>query len=105
MKDYYFKTTKIELIWVIVPLSVFSEMRMQSLECMAACSSTGIQSIGEFDRFLCGGLQSELFEIDATENWGQIVRTIDVGRTGCVCVEPFAFGLCAANTQGQVNIT
>ncbi|BHF75220.1 poly(A)-specific ribonuclease [Sparganum proliferum] len=92
-------------------LGFATDPSMQAMECMAACSSTntGLGGLGgddyaDFDRFFCGGLQNQLLELDGRGQWGQVVRSINVGDAGCVILEPFALGLCAANTCGQVKI-
>lgn len=84
--------------------------KMQALECMTACRgmpcATSPNDSADFDRFFCGGLQPEVFELDAVggANWGSLIRTIHVGNEGAVSLKPFAFGLCAANTTGQVCV-
>ncbi|VDD74077.1 unnamed protein product [Mesocestoides corti] len=92
------------------PIGFSTMAQMQSLECMAACRAVPVANMAfdasDFDRFFCGGLQSELLEVDASSgaNWGSLIRTIDVGPDGSVIIQPFAFGLCAGNTKGQVKV-
>ncbi|KAH9281645.1 PAB-dependent poly(A)-specific ribonuclease subunit PAN2 [Echinococcus granulosus] len=92
------------------PVGYSTTEKMQALECMVACRgtpcATSPSDSADFDRFFCGGLQPEVFELDAVSgaNWGSLIRTIHVGNEGAVSLKPFAFGLCAANTTGQVKI-
>lgn len=82
---------------------------MQAMECVAVCRNTPCPNTpnfsSDFDRFFCGGLQPEVFELDATTgpNWGSVIRSINVGKNGAVNLKPFAFGICAADTAGQVS--
>ncbi|KAL5965332.1 PAN2-PAN3 deadenylation complex catalytic subunit PAN2 [Taenia solium] len=92
------------------PVGYSTTEKMQALECMTACRgmscATSSNDSADFDRFFCGGLQPEVFELDAVSgaNWGSLIRTIHVGNEGAVSLKPFAFGLCAASTTGQVKI-
>ncbi|CAH8636808.1 unnamed protein product [Heterobilharzia americana] len=94
------------------PLASAVHKFMLELECLAVTGPTGafpgpsIRSggAGSFSRFFLGGLQPTLLEVDATERWGEVISTIDVGIGGSVVLRPFSGGLCAGNTNGKVMI-
>ncbi|VDP96737.1 unnamed protein product [Trichobilharzia regenti] len=85
---------------------------MLELECLAVTGPTGslpgssirAGGVASFARFFLGGLQPTLLEVDATERWGEIISTVDVGIGGSVVLRPFSGGLCAANTNGKVRL-
>nr|CAH8851378.1 unnamed protein product [Trichobilharzia regenti]CAH8872140.1 unnamed protein product [Trichobilharzia regenti] len=94
------------------PLASAVDKLMLELECLAVTGPTGslpgssirAGGVASFARFFLGGLQPTLLEVDATERWGEIISTVDVGIGGSVVLRPFSGGLCAANTNGKVMI-
>ncbi|VUZ42973.1 unnamed protein product [Hymenolepis diminuta] len=80
---------------------------MTSMVCMtAAQNSPAPQGNSDFDRFFCGGMQSEVFELDANPGsaFGATIRTYDVGEYGAVTIKPFTYGICVGNICGQVKM-
>ncbi|VDO01314.1 unnamed protein product [Rodentolepis nana] len=80
---------------------------MTSMVCLAAAhDSPAPLGNSDFNRFFCGGMQEQVFELDANPGsaFGATIRTYDVGEFGAVTIKPFTYGLCVGNICGQVKL-